>query len=165
MRTLKRKLPSAILRKLVRQHLSITGILFFLPGIAYVVNLNFGFTLNYTMYAWFSLLFGIMGAIILYFNGRKIAGLIKLFRYGNTGMAVLSEIYEAASGEMKLYKLVFIIEHGAQQYSFSEEISGEITYKTGHTYLAIYPPDGPEEARIAEMILPELMTWLAQEQK
>jgi len=160
MRSRQRKLPTAILSKLVRQNISITGILFFMPGIAYVVNLNFGFTLNYTMYAWFSLLFLIMGAVILYFNGRKIAGLINLIMHGNIGKAVLTETFEGASGDIKMYKLVFIIDHGEQQFSFSEEITGELTFKTGHTYVAIYPPESPEEARIAELILPELKGWL-----
>ena len=163
MHTRQRKIPSAIFSKLVRKNISFTGILFFLPGIAYVVNLNFGFTLNYTMYAWFSLLFVTMGSVIMYFNVKKIGRLANLIMYGNIGKAVLTEIFESTSGDMKLYKLVFIVDQEERQFSFSEEITGELTFKTGHAYLAIYPPESPEEARIAELILPELKEWLERE--
>ncbi len=159
----KRSIPNVLLRKLVGQNISLTGILFFLPGIAYLANLNLGFTLDNTMWAWFSLLFVIMGSVILFFNGKKIARTVHLIMYGNVGKAVLTETFEDTSGDKKLYKLVFMIEQEDRQSSFSEEISGELTFSTGHTYLVIYQPESPEDARIAELILPELKEWLERE--
>lgn len=158
----KRTIPSFIFRKLVRKNISLTAILFFLPGIAYVANLNLGFTLDQTMWAWISSLFVIMGSIILFFNGQKIARLVNLIMYGNVEKVVLTEIFEdtsAAAGK-KLYKLVFEIGSEEQQFMFSEEISGELSFRMGHTYLAIYLSANPEGARIAELILPEIKDWL-----
>ena len=160
MHTRKRSIPAFLFRKLVWRNISLTGTLFFLPGIAYVANLNLGFALDYIMWAWLSLLFVIMGSVILYFNGKKIRRLANLIMYGNLGEAVLTEIFEDASGNMKLYKLVFEIEQEDRQFSFAEEISGELTFSTGHTYLAIYLPESPAEARIVEVILPEFKEWL-----
>ncbi len=83
--------------------------------------------------------------------------------YGKVGKALLTETFENTSGDKKLYKLVFVIKSEIHQFTFSEEISNELTFSIGHTYLAIYLPENPEDARIAELILPELNEWLEQE--
>lgn len=159
----KRTIPAFLYRKLIRKNISLTAILFFLPGIAYVANLNLGFSLDQTMWAWISSLFVIMGSVILYFNGKKIVRLVNLIMYGKVGKALLTETFENTSGDKKLYKLVFVIKSEIHQFTFSEEISNELTFSIGHTYLAIYLPENPEDARIAELILPELNEWLEQE--
>lgn len=157
-----RRVPFSLFWKVSKGYMSLTGLLFFVPGLAYLGELDFGFKLNNTMWMWLSILFTLMGLAILFFNLRKILDLYNLLNDGNITKAVLVEVFESGAKKQKdkIYKLVFQYEYEGYSYSFSEN-TNKLELKIGQHYLTVFIPEQFEEARVVRFISPKLEEiWL-----